>query len=108
MNYGRALKVARAIAGLQQKELARAAGLDPSHVSLIEMGKRKPSVSALEKLANALGVPLHLLTILGSEAGDLKHIHPDDFAQLGQTLTRLLVADGISKIKSRRRVRHPA
>ena len=46
MDYGKALRIGRAIAGLQQRELAELAEIDPSHNSLIEVGKRKPSSSA--------------------------------------------------------------
>lgn len=108
MNYGRAVRIARAIAGLQQRELAERVGLDPSHVSLIEMGKRKPSVSALEKLAEGLGVPLHLLTLLGAEQADLKHVRPDELAGIGEALARVLLQDERPKGKSRRRARRAA
>jgi len=71
MDYGKALRIARAIAGLQQKELAELAGIDPSHISLIEVGKRKPSVDMVEKLAKALQIPEHLFTLLAAESEDL-------------------------------------
>src|SRR5437016_13988981 len=108
MNYGKAVRIARAISGLQQRELAELVGLDPSHVSLIEMGKRRPSVSALEKLAKGLGVPLHLLTLLGAERDDLKRIGPDELDSIGESLARLLLQHGRPKSKSRRRPRRAA
>jgi transcriptional regulator with XRE-family HTH domain len=54
MDYGKAVRVARAISGIQQKELADRAGLNSSYVSLIEMGKRKPSLKAVRALSSAL------------------------------------------------------
>lgn len=39
-------------------ELGGTVGLAPSHLSLIENGKREPRLSALQTIASALGVPL--------------------------------------------------
>lgn len=47
MNYGKAIRVARAIAGMEQKQLAAKANLNPSHISLIEKGARRPSTRAI-------------------------------------------------------------
>jgi transcriptional regulator with XRE-family HTH domain len=41
MNYGRAFKIARALSGLEQRELAKLADIDPSHLSLIEHHRSK-------------------------------------------------------------------
>ncbi|SRR5437773_946157 len=90
MDYGRALKIARAMAGLQQKDLADIAGMDSSHVCLIEMGKRKPSLGALEKLCRALRIPNHLFMLLGAEANDLKTDDPEELHRAAESLARLL------------------
>jgi transcriptional regulator with XRE-family HTH domain len=42
--------------GMSTRELARAARISTETVYAIEHGKRQPSVTTLEKLANALGV----------------------------------------------------
>jgi transcriptional regulator with XRE-family HTH domain len=91
MNYAKALKVARAISGLQQQELAQAAGLDPSYLSLIEMGKRKPSVTAIEKMARGLGIPTHLFMLLASEPEDLKTADEGEINRVSESLARLLL-----------------
>jgi len=80
MDYGKAIRIGRAIAGLQQKELAELAGVDPSHISLIEFGKRKPSLDTVEKLAKALQIPDHLLTLLAAEPEDLDLKDPKELA----------------------------
>jgi transcriptional regulator with XRE-family HTH domain len=41
---------------MSTRELARAAGISTETVYAIEHGKRQPSVTTLDKLANALGV----------------------------------------------------
>lgn len=91
MDYAKALKVARAIAGLQQKDLARRAGLDPSHISLIELGKRKPSSTALETMSQALGIPPHLLTLLAAEPKDLRVADATELKLATESLANLLL-----------------
>src|SRR2546423_8781591 len=93
MNYGRALKIARAMEGLEQKDLATLAHLDPSHISLIEQGKRNPTVATLEKIAKALKMPYHLLTLLASESKDLRTIDSETIRELGEILARTLLSD---------------
>jgi transcriptional regulator with XRE-family HTH domain len=90
MDYGKALRIARAMTGLQQKQVADRAGLNSSHISLIEMGKRKPSVQALEKICKALGVPNHLFMLLGAEADDLNVGDSDGIRVAAESLARIL------------------
>jgi transcriptional regulator with XRE-family HTH domain len=94
MNYGRALRIARAIVGLEQKQLARRAGLDPSHISLMERGARQPSVGAIGKLCKALDIPEALLTMLATEQSDLRGIGEQEFEQIGAYLARFLIHNG--------------
>jgi transcriptional regulator with XRE-family HTH domain len=68
MDYSKAVRIARAVSGIQQKELAEKAGLNASHVLLIEKGSRKPSVGAIEKLCKAFRIPEPLFTLLVAEA----------------------------------------
>lgn len=58
----RRLAHARKAAGLNRSALALRAGLNPSHVRLIEEGEREdPTGTTLAKLAEALGVSLDWL-----------------------------------------------
>ncbi len=41
--------------------IARAAGMNKSHLSRIVNGLQQPSIAAMEKLARAVGKPLHEL-----------------------------------------------
>ncbi len=91
MNYGKALKIARAVAGLTQRKVAAMANLDPSHISLIESGRRNPSIATVEKLCRALSVPNHLFTLLASEPADLNIADPQELARISESLTRLLL-----------------
>jgi transcriptional regulator with XRE-family HTH domain len=104
MNYGKALRIGRAIAGMEQRQLANAAGLNPSHISLIEKGTRNPSVRAIGKLSRALDIPEPLFNMLAAEAGDLRGIEEQDFQRIAIYLARFLIR-GEPKSKQTKRNR---
>ena len=56
-----ALRRERSSRRWSQAELARRADVDPSHLSEIEGEKRTPNVETLEKLCDALGMPISAL-----------------------------------------------
>ncbi len=58
MKLGQAIKVVRTASGLKQREIARKLDVTPNYISLIEGGKREPSISLLNQLASVLGVPI--------------------------------------------------
>ncbi|KQM49307.1 transcriptional regulator [Sphingomonas sp. Leaf208] len=51
----------RKLAGMSQEELSLESGMKRSYVSDLERGTRNPSVRALGRLADALGVPAAVL-----------------------------------------------
>ena len=53
---GKRIKVARIKADMKQEHLAEKTGLSPTHISNVETGTTKVSLSAIVSLANALGV----------------------------------------------------
>jgi transcriptional regulator with XRE-family HTH domain len=94
MDYGKAFRIARAIAGLQQKELAELADIDPSHISLIEIGKRQPSLAMVGRLAKALQIPEDLLPLLAAEPDDLNLKDPKELERAAQSLAQLIIGHG--------------
>ncbi|MCK9504676.1 MAG: helix-turn-helix transcriptional regulator [Porticoccaceae bacterium] len=52
----------RLAAGLSQRELGEACGIEQSHVSRYESGKHEPSMSLSVKMAMALGVTVDILS----------------------------------------------
>lgn len=54
---GERIRAARERAGLTQKQLAIAVGVDPSAVSYWENGQTVPTINNLVKIAGILGVP---------------------------------------------------
>ena len=55
-----AVAVARASAGISQKQLAALSGIDQSDISKIERGIANPSVATLDRIAKALGGQLSI------------------------------------------------
>jgi transcriptional regulator with XRE-family HTH domain len=101
MNYGKALRIARAVSGLQQQELAKRAGLNASHISLIEKGARNPSVEAIEKLSEALGIPESLFTMLAAESEDIKGINEAELEGIGKYLARFVIRNETTRTERR-------
>jgi transcriptional regulator with XRE-family HTH domain len=55
---GARIKELRKQAGLTQEELAEQVELDSRHLSRLEVGKHFPSLDSLERIAEALNVPM--------------------------------------------------
>jgi transcriptional regulator with XRE-family HTH domain len=53
-NFAYSLKALRQSKGLSQELLSSIAGLDRTYISMLERGKRKPSLETIEKIATAL------------------------------------------------------
>ena len=94
MDYSKAIRIARSLADMPQKELARRISIDPSLISMIESGKRKPTRDVLERIAEALGMPFHLLALLATEAEDVGSNDSESFHRLAVGLGKLLLRGG--------------
>lgn len=67
--FGNVIRRRRAEIGIGQEALADKAGLHRTHVSLLERGKRMPTLEVVRKLAAALGTSMaSLMTELESPA----------------------------------------
>ena len=55
----------RKLKGMTQEQLAAAAEMERSYVSDLERGTRNPSVAALGRIADALGIEPHILLVEG-------------------------------------------
>src|SRR5262245_51571207 len=56
--FGNIIRGRRTKAGIGQEALADRAGLHRTHVSLLERGKRNPTLEVIRKLAAALGTTM--------------------------------------------------
>ena len=59
--FGKALREQRLLKNKTQDTLALDAGLDRTFISLLELGRRSPTLDTMVALSNALGVRLSTL-----------------------------------------------
>jgi len=90
-DYGKAFRIIRAAFGLRQAELAGRMPITASQLSLIEAGKRKPSLRVVNALADAVGVPSALISLLASTEKEFEGKPDSDLSDLARALLRLLV-----------------
>lgn len=74
MSLGQRIRLRREALKLTQEQLAKTLGLTSQYISIIEQDKRSPSLSALAKLADELGVTIDYL-VSGKE-GTLSDLIP--------------------------------
>lgn len=91
-NYAKAFRVIRAAFGLQQTELAARMSISSSQLSLIEAGKRQPSVRVVNELAKAVDIPMALISLLASTNADVVSRENAEISDLARALLRILVA----------------
>ena len=60
-SFGLVLRMTRLKKGYSQERLAEKAGLDRTFVSMIERGRRRPTLETAKKLADAMQVSLSSL-----------------------------------------------
>lgn len=61
MNTAKTLRILREMAGLRQRELAERVKVSENYLSLVENGKREPSLKFLQKVAEEFGIPTSVL-----------------------------------------------
>jgi len=89
-NYAKAFRIIRAAFGLRQAQLAARMPITVSQLSLIETGKRQPSLRVVNSLAAAVGVPTALVSLLAADASEVES--RTDISDLANALLRLLVS----------------
>jgi transcriptional regulator with XRE-family HTH domain len=102
MRYGKAIRICRAAKGLSQKDLAAKTGVASSHISLIEAGKRSPSLATVEKICEALNVPSHLVMLLAAEPQEVQVEHVEKLRDFSGTILQLLVGTESEKKKKKK------
>lgn len=90
INIGRAIKICRIQKNLKQKELASLAGISMSYISLLERGKRDPSLSTIQKITSALNVPFSILVFLEAEEDELAMIDSELTDKLAYAAYRII------------------
>lgn len=72
LKIGQVIKIFRAAIGIRQKDLAKKVDIQPHYLSLIESGKREPSLQMLRRIAKELDVPIGLLFWEAEGKGDVQ------------------------------------
>jgi XRE family transcriptional regulator, fatty acid utilization regulator len=91
-DYAKAFRIVRAAFGLKQTDLAQRMPITASQLSLIEAGKRQPSLRVVDALAGAVGVPTALIALLASAPREVEEKADDEISDMARALLRLLVA----------------
>jgi transcriptional regulator with XRE-family HTH domain len=99
-DYAKAFRVIRAAFGLKQSELAARLSITASQLSLIEAGKRQPSLRVVNALGSAVGIPPALVTLLASSNIEMQSKSDDEVSDLARALLRALVAAEVSPQQS--------
>lgn len=91
-DYAKAFRVVRAAFGLKQAELADRMPITASQLSLIEAGRRQPSLRVVDALAEAVGVPTALIALLASAPQEMESKKDDEISDMARALLRLLIS----------------
>jgi transcriptional regulator with XRE-family HTH domain len=90
MNLGNAIQMCRVRKQWSQSELAERAGCSVSYLSMLENSKRDPTLSTVQKISDALGVPIEILFFLAADNGELAGINKELAGQLAMTALELI------------------
>ena len=93
VELGKAIRMLREANERGLGELAKAAGISTSFLSLIESGKRQPSLVVLRKLAEALDVPSEALILAAHGAGSTLTSADPVVGKLTDSLTKMAKAE---------------
>lgn len=99
MEYGRALKICRAALELTQQDVAKKAYITTSYLSLIESGKRSPSLATLERITKAMRVPTHLVMLLAAGPKDIPGPERKKLGEVSKGLLDLLAGRSAARPK---------
>lgn len=90
MQLGKAIKLCREQKGFSRSEFSEKTSLSVSYLSLLENDKRDPSFSKVEKIAEALGIPLSVLLFLAADRSELETINPELAEKLSLLTLKLI------------------
>jgi transcriptional regulator with XRE-family HTH domain len=95
MDYGKAIRIVRALADIPQRELARRMDVDPSLISMLEAGKTEAKQRVLGAIRWRISECLFtLLILLASESGNTKTNNPEAIQRLALELAGLAIQEG--------------
>jgi transcriptional regulator with XRE-family HTH domain len=90
LDIGRAIKLCRSQKGWTLRDLSKRTGMTTSHLSMIERNQRDASMTAMQTLANAFGMPLNVLIFLAADTKELTGISNELKEKLSRAALELL------------------
>ena len=90
MDLGSAIRTARKLRGLKQKELAAICNISPGFLSQIESNQRDLSLSTLEGISKQLNIPIPILFFMAIEENDVPTQKKETFRLAGPVFQNLL------------------
>lgn len=90
MDIGRAIKLCRSQKDWTLRELSKRTGIAVSHLSMIERNQRDASMTAVQTIASAFGMPLNVLVFLAADPDDLRGISNEIKEKLSRAALELL------------------
>lgn len=90
MNIGLSIKKCRKLRNVTLDELSIRTKLSKSYLSLIESGKRRPSIDVVNSISVCIGIPMHLLIYLSTDTEDVTSLNAELDAKLKELLLRLI------------------
>jgi transcriptional regulator with XRE-family HTH domain len=92
LTLGNAIKLIRTARGIKQRDLASQLDVSANYLSLIEGGKREPSLAFLNRLAEKLCIPIAMLFVFqGEPIPGVQSSDIDKLRDLLLTLDRMVV-----------------
>lgn len=90
MNITKKIRELRENKGMSQAELAKAAGLSTTYISLMESGKKSPTLKSLEKISTALDIPFPVLSFMSLSEEDIPVEKRSAFRLLGPSVNAMI------------------
>jgi len=90
MDLGKAIKTCRAQKGWTQSELSKRTGIAISHLSMMEKNLRDPSLTAVQAISNAFGLPLNVLIFLAADSNEISGMSEELKEKMSRAALELL------------------
>ena len=99
LDLGKAIKLVRTAQGKSVGEVAKKAKVGAPFLSLVEKGRRQPSIETLRRLSDALSVPSEVLILLAYSGTN--GLRTDDEAISGLAASILRVDEAEKELRQR-------
>jgi len=90
MTIGEAIKIVRTRRGLKQGELAARSEVSQSLVSLVENGRRQPSMDLVQRFCHAMHIPMQLVVLMGCSPKPGMERYEEQLSRISLAMLELL------------------